>query len=171
MNELKNEEINDVKKGRRRALAAITAGGAVAAVMPATWVKPAMKSLVIPAHAQTSGVDTGGSGTSSVNSNCAITGAFAYSSVSSFSMSFLARTASSCGAGTAVLQLFNSDGEQFGSSCTVTTSGGTFASFSCSASYYEGMTSDVAVPAPGDTITIVADFQNGCSCVAETVAG
>lgn len=46
--------MNNESKVRRRLLKSVTTGGIVASAAPATWVKPVVGHVLLPAHAQTS---------------------------------------------------------------------------------------------------------------------
>lgn len=52
---------------RRKALKAIGVGGVLAGTIPGSWTKPVVKSIVLPAHAQTSGCGPLGPCTSGMN--------------------------------------------------------------------------------------------------------
>jgi hypothetical protein len=160
---------------RRKLLKAITAGGAVAAVVPGQWAKPALQSAILPAHAQTT-VGGGGGAGSGTNDRCIIPEAWAWgplpSSVTrSFSMSFNGFLDASCGPGQGELQIFNSSGQalSIANPCTVraTGAGGVNGiSFSCSQSYDTASAlGGTPVPQAGELVTMIVDFNNGCSCV------
>lgn len=58
-----NQSDQKVETGRRRVLAGVLAGGAVAgtaAAVPSVWTRPVVQSVLLPAHAQTSADDSDG---------------------------------------------------------------------------------------------------------------
>jgi len=177
---VKDKEINSTEskteQPRRKLLKAITVGGATAAVVPAEWAKPALKSVMLPAHAQASGAGSGsgGAGANASNDRCVVSivaEASQGNSVSrSFSMSIHGgRLASTCPEGAGAMLLFNSSGVQIndGFECIVN-AGGDPISFSCSQSMNASFATASLIPEPGDIITAVTEFDNGCACVVTT---
>ena len=146
---MKNEKevtvkTEEVTKNRRNLLKAITAGGAAAAVVPAEWAKPLVKSTILPAHAQ-----------ATVNGDCSIRVAYAYGG-DSFYMSVTATSNTDCGPN-ATLNVMDVDGNVV-ASCFKDSDGNPIQSWSCSAS-----TTPTPVAA-GTDVTFVLTFENGCSC-------
>jgi len=150
-----DEVLKDEAKGksRRNMLKALTAGGAVAAAVPAEWVKPALKGVMLPVHAATTITGDG----------CDHMEAWYFSNKTCFSMSVTGHLDLGCGDGSGTILVKNSSG------ATIATCGGVGVgseldhlfqpSFSCS----ENGTSNIAVK--GATLTVVAQFNNGCSCI------
>ena len=48
------KDTKTTSNSRRKALKAIGVGGVLAGTIPASWTKPVVKSVILPAHAQTS---------------------------------------------------------------------------------------------------------------------
>lgn len=138
---------------RRKLLKALTAGGAAAAVMPTEWTKPALKSVVLPAHAQTTGV-----------AGCGIQ-AWAFVSPGStdcFCMSANVKADNSC-SGPGVVRMYDSSGSQV-AVCSSGVSGAPTASMSCSVS------STVPPVGEGELVTFVAELTGGCTCTFVTTS-
>ncbi|GMR05679.1 MAG: hypothetical protein BMS9Abin25_0254 [Gammaproteobacteria bacterium] len=57
-----DKETKSTSNSRRKALKAIGVGGVLAGTIPGSWTKPIVKSVVLPAHAQTSAPVACGSG-------------------------------------------------------------------------------------------------------------
>lgn len=152
--ETRSEEGRGQEPSRRKLLKALTAGGAAAAVMPTEWTKPALKSVVLPAHAQTTGI-----------AGCGIQGwAFvsAGPDTTCFCMSANVKADNSC-SGPALVRLFNSSGSQV-AVCTSTMDGAPTASMSCSVS------SETPPIGEGELVTFVADLTGGCTCTFVTTS-
>ena len=70
------KDTKSTSNSRRKALKAIGVGGVLAGTIPSSWTKPVVKSVILPAHAQTSqpeppapGCGSGGPCTSGMNVN------------------------------------------------------------------------------------------------------
>jgi len=135
---------------RRRLLTALTAGGAAVVAAPAEWTKPALKSVVLPAHAQTSPAGGG----------CVISLAGAGVLNDGISMSITAQADADCGS-TASVEVRDSDGSLL-ISCSNNTVpfGNGKVSWSCTGS------TDLAGGSAGGLITFDVTFSNGCTCRA-----
>ena len=146
---------------RRKLLKALTAGGATAAIAPSEWTKPALKSVMLPAHAQSTGT----------GEDCArITGwGGGNGDRQCFSISVTGLLDASCGQGIGTVTVYRSDGSVWGNCFGVPAGAdpGFLPSFSCSnRSELAGNQSTTNnIPTAGDVITVVAEFDNGCSCV------
>ncbi|GJL81594.1 MAG: hypothetical protein DHS20C01_12280 [marine bacterium B5-7] len=148
---------------RRKLLKALTAGGAVAAVAPSEWTKPALKSVMLPAHAQSTGGGGGGGG----GDDCIVMNGWAFVGdlpdyAHSFSMSVVGKLDNSCGQGIGTVRVISNTGETI-VTCTNVRAGsspGFLISFSCSESFANPGT----VPDEGELVTFIAEFDNGCSC-------
>ena len=154
---MKNEDLgqNSVEgtsNSRRNLLKALTAGGAAAAVAPSEWTKPALKSIALPAHAQTTG---GGD-------DCNLTNLEVWGLNGSFSMSITLTADADCG-GRATMTIYNEDGLQIGICTNATTPfGNGEISWSCSAD--GGLSESGLRLNDGETTTVSVEFEDGCSC-------
>lgn len=148
-----------VEKSRRNLLKAITAGGATAAVVPSEWTKPALKSVLLPAHAQTTGT----------GEDCVRYSAWGLggrtSTRESFSMSVNGLLDDACGQGNGSIKVYRAGDKSPWLQCATSAGAdaGWLPSFSCSWSAAQTFTSNIA--AEGDQLTVIAEFDNGCSCV------
>lgn len=149
----RSEEGRGQEPSRRKLLKALTAGGAAAAVMPTEWTKPALKSVVLPAHAQTTGI-----------AGCGIQGwAWVSPGTSScFCMSANVLADNAC-SGPALVRLFDSSGSQV-AVCSSTMLGAPTASMSCSVS------NNVPPIGEGELVTFVAELTGGCTCTFVTTS-
>ncbi len=134
---------------RRKLLVAVAGTGAAASVMT-EWSKPVLKSLVLPAHAQT----TGDTESESTDAQVALQYVYGDVSTSSFSLSVSMHILNT--------DCHTNDGDikmtviHDGSSIGTCVQGQSYDSWSCC------MSANVGGLAEGDPITLNMEFDNGC---------
>lgn len=140
---------NKTSTSRRRLLTALTAGGAAAITAPSEWTKPALKAVMLPAHAQTS---PGAGG------DCTYRGIHAWGLAASFCMSVSVHADADCGS-SATVEVRNGSGALL-VMCTRPTSGpfgNDLVSWSCCGNTITNVQN-------GELVTFDVEFSNGCSC-------